>query len=969
MAAAAFLILSLFLSLLPSDALFQHPGVLISAAQLSFAGRQARAGVAPFAAAFAKALASPIGSLTYVPQGPPASGVIECGSYSKPDHGCSAEDEDGAAAYLQLVLYNMTGNAAHAAVATRIMRAYAAGLHAYNNSNAPLQASWGASKWVRAAELATHLPSTGWTSADAASFVKMLQRAALPHISSCLASNGNWGLAAIEALMGFAVITEDETLFDKAVAEWRARVPAYWYSYALDGPHHKPAPCGDPSWYDQTVFSAATSGVAQETCRDEGHTTYALASTSNAAETALIARGIDLWSENAERLSVAFEFNAHLLLPGVVSPKDLCSGRKVNLAQLPSYEVAYNALANRLHLPLPSVLSHITDNVRTSANPVDAHMIVYETLTHGGSPPTTPAPPTLPTPPTITIGCGSVSGVTDMIPYSNAAVFRYGAIPYAAPPLGLLRFRLPQAPICPWAGVLDGSLPQPVCMQTSGLGQEDCLTLSVYVPANHSMGGAPLPVHVYFHGGNLIGGSPPVSELEVLAVNAGPLITVGVAYRLNTLGFLAVEELAAEDGWVANQGVADAIASLEWVKSNIGAFGGDASRVTISGQSSGGTLIFALFSAPSAKGLFTGALSLSGSPNITQDATTKQAQDAPILDAVGCRTQATAAARVACLRSLPASTLARATPKPSWDTPVRQRDAHGVTSSLFIPPHPSFPQGIFGWSLPAGIPSPSSGGERYVGIVHVDGVLLTMSFAEALVAELVPSALIISNMEAEGDGASGIGVRNATFPQWLAVLNASTAPWPLADGGAHAARVLGEAYLQEASRGDPQLAYDSITVDYGLSCASRVLAGAVAAAGVARKTPLYVVFNAWRRSVPSANGNGRWPYHGLDWQELGWGWSTADGFTPALSDFSAASLLQSLVKAFGYRASPQDLIPSEPAWAGWEPVTPGKELTTLVIAQGGGYPGGGTRGVVGWKEDQCALLSSLGMDETYWWCD
>ena len=193
----------------------------------------------------------------------------------------------------------------------------------------------------------------------------------------------------IEGLLGYAVLTENSTLLSRGLDFWRQRVPAYFFNYNLDGSHPRPAPRGKPSWYDQAIFSAATSGVAQETCRDEVHTTYAVASASNAAETALL-QGVDLWSEQAERLATSFEFNAALLLPGAPSPKDLCSGRAVDAhAQLPSYQVALAALGGRRGMALPNVLKHVLDSVRTNPDPVDAHMIVYETLTHGG----VPAPP------------------------------------------------------------------------------------------------------------------------------------------------------------------------------------------------------------------------------------------------------------------------------------------------------------------------------------------------------------------------------------------------------------------------------------------------------------------------------------------------------------------------------------------------------------------------------------------------
>lgn len=277
-------------------------------------------------------------------------------------------------------------------------------------------------------------------------------------------------------------------------------------------------------------------------------------------------------------------------------------------------------------------------------------------------------------PPPVTTRCGIVSGVLGELPISHEPVNAWLGIPYAAPPVGALRFRPPQPPVCPWSGVRNGSLVGPMCTQPSGAGDEDCLMLNVFAPSNHSLDGAPLPVLVFFHGGNLIAGSAPVSAMEVIAVRTpGQMVAVSVNYRLGVLGFLAVDELAAEPGWVANSGIADAIAALEWIQSNIAAFGGDPTRVTLAGQSSGGTLILALFAAPSAAGLFAGAISLSGSPNITMTADVKRTQDAPILKALNCTAAngfATPAARVACLRALPGHTVALAMPKPSWDVRV-----------------------------------------------------------------------------------------------------------------------------------------------------------------------------------------------------------------------------------------------------------------------------------------------------------
>lgn len=393
--------------------------------------------------------------------------------------------------------------------------------------------------------------------------------------------------------------------------------------------------------------------------------------------------------------------------------------------------------------------------------------------------------------PTITTACGPITGASGVLDYQDKApYYSYSTIPYAAPPTGPLRFRPPQPYSCPWNGTRDGTQSMTECIQTNGNGSEDCLQLNIYMPANHTpTSPSPLPVFVYFHGGNLISGSAPTSNLGVIAVQS-QVIAVGVNYRLNTLGFLALDDLAAEEGWVGNQGIADAIAALRWVKASIGVFGGDPSKVTLAGQSSGGTLIFALFAAPSAAGLFTGAISMSGSPNITQDATAKRAQDAPLLGYLGCSTPPTPALRVACLRALNASTLGKASNLviPSWGTP-----------------------GIFGWSIPPGIPTPigpgNTLGENYAGIVHVDGVLLTEPFDVALAKGLVPSALIISNMESEGDGSNRLGIRNASLGTWETLLNLSFMFWP--GGGAKESAAVLQAYMPEALV-DPDLAASSI---------------------------------------------------------------------------------------------------------------------------------------------------------------
>ena len=586
--------------------------------------------------------------------------------------------------------------------------------------------------------------------------------------------------------------------------------------------------------------------------------------------------------------------------------------------------------------------------------------------------------------PTVHTACGALSGASTLLPYTLEPALRYSNIPYAAPPTGPLRFRPPQPPQCPWAGVRDGTLPTPPCVQTSGLGSEDCLYLSVAAPANRTSASALLPVTVYFHGGNLIDGAPPTAGLDVLAVRTpGQMIAVGVPYRLNTLGFLATADLAAEEGWVGNQGIADAIAALQWVQANIAAFGGDRTRVTVAGQSSGGTLIFALFACPSAAGLFTGALSMSGSPNITQSAAAKQAQDARIVEGLGCAAPPSPRERVACLRALSAPALARATAgtSPSWGTP-----------------------GIFGWQLPAGIPAPPAG-QGFAGIVHVDGALLTLPFHEALAAGTVPAALIISNMEAEGGGGGdAIGALNASYAQWQGLLAASFSAWG-ARAGAAAAAAIDAAYRAEGQL-SPDLAYNAISSDYGLSCAARDLAARVQAANASR-APVYVLYNAWQKGAWKPSGAGQWPNRawqqcpggragrgplahdrahasrtpsppfytslpppplrpscldGLDFAAMTWQWGPS--YLPLASDFEGGALMQRLLADF---AQGRGVMPA--SW-GWEPATPGRPLQTMVLARETGWPGGGSRAIQGFKASQCAVLQAhLAPAQSYWWCD
>jgi para-nitrobenzyl esterase len=196
----------------------------------------------------------------------------------------------------------------------------------------------------------------------------------------------------------------------------------------------------------------------------------------------------------------------------------------------------------------------------------------------------------------------------------------YKGIPFAAPPIGDLRWRAPQPP-APWQGVRAADKFAPACMQTPvvmpALGltsypvDEDCLYLNVWTPAKSSKDH--LAVMVWIYGGGFTIGATSLATYDGANLAKKGVVLVSIAYRLGQFGFLAHPDLTAEQGGHSgNYGLLDEIAGLQWVKRNIAAFGGDPHRVTIFGESVGGLSVSMLAASPLGKGLFQGVISESG---------------------------------------------------------------------------------------------------------------------------------------------------------------------------------------------------------------------------------------------------------------------------------------------------------------------------------------------------------------------
>jgi len=217
----------------------------------------------------------------------------------------------------------------------------------------------------------------------------------------------------------------------------------------------------------------------------------------------------------------------------------------------------------------------------------------------------------------VTIDTGTLEGVVD----SATGVMVFRGIPYAAPPVGELRWRPPQPPTH-WTGVRPASQLGHNCMQHQPYGDidpfaagvsEDCLNLNVWTSSLDA--NAPRrPVMVWIHGGGFFAGFGGEERHNGAPLAKKGAVVVTLNYRLGPFGFLAHPALAAESPHHAagNYGLLDQIAALQWVQRNIARFGGDPSRVTIFGESAGGFSVGSLIASPLAKGLFQRAILESG---------------------------------------------------------------------------------------------------------------------------------------------------------------------------------------------------------------------------------------------------------------------------------------------------------------------------------------------------------------------
>ncbi|MGC6329231.1 carboxylesterase/lipase family protein [Rhizorhabdus sp. FW153] len=269
----------------------------------------------------------------------------------------------------------------------------------------------------------------------------------------------------------------------------------------------------------------------------------------------------------------------------------------------------------------------------------------------------------------VSVGAASPQAITAtgaVVGLLEGDVAQFRGIPYAAPPLGTNRWRSPQ-PAASWSGARTATDFAHDCMQNPSPGDEaplrttpseDCLYLNVWKPASAKPNSG-LPVLVWIYGGAFVTGGTSPAIYDGSAFARSGVVFVSFNYRLGRFGFFSHPALAAEAGKpVGNFAMEDMVAALNWVRRNIAGFGGDPARVTIMGESAGGTAVINLMTMPSARGLFHGAIAMSGGGrSLLPTASIAQGEQVGIDFAARHGISDSGARGLAALRALPSATV------------------------------------------------------------------------------------------------------------------------------------------------------------------------------------------------------------------------------------------------------------------------------------------------------------------------
>lgn len=326
----------------------------------------------------------------------------------------------------------------------------------------------------------------------------------------------------------------------------------------------------------------------------------------------------------------------------------------------------------------------------------------------------------------------------------------YLGIPFAAPPVGELRWKAPE-PAAPWQGTKSATALGHACKQDGTLppagapdSSEDCLYLNVYVPeTDPANGGTALPVMTWIHGGAYLTGAGSQYDGTQLA-NAAHAIVVTINYRLGIFGFMALDALTAEAP-AGNYGLQDQQAALRWVQRNIDRFGGDPKRVTIFGQSAGGSSVCQQVVSPAAAGLFQRAIMQSG-PCTFGTATRAKALATgnAVAQQLGC---SAGPDQLACLRSKSADEVFKAAPTLKFDDFRTLQAITPYVDGVVLPDHPKqlLKQGKFN-KVPMMVGNTKDEGRLFIGLAYDlgRGAPLSETEYQALVTSIAGNAFVAS---------------------------------------------------------------------------------------------------------------------------------------------------------------------------------------------------------------------------------
>lgn len=490
--------------------------------------------------------------------------------------------------------------------------------------------------------------------------------------------------------------------------------------------------------------------------------------------------------------------------------------------------------------------------------------------------------------------CGPIEG------YETDGVIAFEGLVFGKAP----RFQHSSVAEC-WNGIFNATSVGPACFTFDAPPQgmsEDCLNMNIYTSATTTKA-YPVPVMLFVYGGGNLGGKNTDYDIRTLAKLMPDVLFVVPNYRLGTLGYL----VHGPSGMYGNYGIGDIITSLKFIRPLLASFGGDSSKITLMGQSSGGTNILALLASPSANGLFQAGISLSGSPNISmsmQDTSTYHTKY--ILPAVGCDVPSHQVKECLLSRS-------------------PQNLTNGIQGITGAPPSVNPP------NLPF-----SPNGNELIGLSIVDGVLVTKPLLEALSVPLVDVSLIIQTCQAETDPSlDEVDNLKTTkeYESWLQnYLN--TNAW---ENSTYIGAKITQIYGKELSD-TVELGFEAWLADLGVTCGNDQITK------IASKSFKSPVYRTHLHTAPShPYDEKKYAFHTWDMPVAGAN-SWRNSWTPGKSDIALGVRLRSMWRDMLYNGK----LSSDFSIGG----------CNVIGDAGMAYP---------CETDKCPTLQDLGFDMGFWW--